>query len=147
MKKAIKYSLKLKFTALTTGIIILIVFSFGGYFLVRERNILKKDMDEKSNLIIDNLAATIKGAILTGDDLLVLSTVKKIASLQDIKYVIVTDKKNSAIGHTEKRLKFKKSNDPAGKKAFKYSGKLPLKQTTTLSSVLKSKSKKIRRIK
>ncbi|HEX7787064.1 MAG TPA: HAMP domain-containing protein, partial [Methylomirabilota bacterium] len=103
----IRVPLKVKLSLLITALVVLTVALVGLFLLRQQQQSLTAEMTKRGLTMAENLAASAKTPLLTGDDLTLGVLVTDAMKDPDVTYVIVADHDGKVLAHSDPRAAVK----------------------------------------
>ncbi|MDD5066739.1 MAG: SpoIIE family protein phosphatase [bacterium] len=98
-------SIKLKFTILILVFIIILVSILTYLSIYRQQSLLLESTDKRIKVIMMNTSDTIKEGIISADDLLISTTIRKIKERnEDIIHTFLVDKRGNLLFHSDSQI-------------------------------------------
>ena len=120
-KKSI--GLRFKFSLLIVSLILVLTVGIStilSYVTInKEKKHLSSQMIDKAKITLENITNVAREAILSNDELLLISVIAKTMDNKDIKYTVILDNENRVIAHSDINQKGKILNDELTLKASK----------------------------
>jgi len=113
-------SVKVRYKIAGTLIIVLslTVISLGIVTFARQKEILQHEMKARASILVQQLANVGKEALLTKQELPIVSTITDIQKREDVVYAMITDDEGKVFSHSDFSLKGTVLSGPADKAAL-----------------------------
>ena len=84
-----RLNLRLKATLFTANLVVLIVLIYSAFFLIEERNALRKEKELRAATILDNFVELNREALILNDRITLETTVRRVIANEDIVYALI----------------------------------------------------------